>query len=643
MTDLTAFQKKLAEAKERRERDAALATAQEQAVLAPITSTEYHDPDLIPEAEKPRSEEDQQMDSAIDSIDILDAYRRWCGKEIDKKTMNRVEGVMISCPTPDHRDANPSAWINRDKQTWFCGACNVGGDKYDIAAYHFNYPVPGYKSGHQFHDLRRDMAASMGFVFTKMPGGVTVLTGPEPEESDPAPTKSPLAIVTAPEPTTKADEFEESNVVELFEEDYDNILMPSLDWRPIVPEGTFLHEYLKATTLDDVPEEYHFWNGLLALGFGLGRSVRLYDLVPVYANLFVCTLGRSGSGKSKARYHLDKLLHMALPHDWSDPNSKGVRKVSAPGSAEVLIHNFQKPVMDPAAPKVVAYYAPVRGIIDFNELSSLIMRASRAGNATVPTLMQFYDMEDFIATSSMTHGAKEAHQAFASALTTTQPRSLKGLISKQDDASGFLNRWVFVPGTTKKRFAIGGVSIDMKPAVAPLQEILAWSSTFMADEMIMWSEEAAEKFTDFFHAKIEPDKNKSDNDLITRVDLLMKKLILLFTANRRMKTVPIESVEDAIHCYDYIIESYGIPAEQLGSTVTSEVTEAILAFTRRQFEKDKKGVTLNQIARSLARRKYPHDLMLKTCDSLVKLGYLQVETPKAGSVGRPTVRYKYVS
>lgn len=639
MPEETAFQRKLRENRERKAREEAAVAAQEKAASAPTTTSEF-EPDLVPEAPFERSDEDQQMDSAIESIDILDAYNRWCGKEVDKKTLNRTEGVMVSCPTPDHRDSNPSAWINKDTQLWFCGGCQIGGDKYDIAAYHFGYPVPGYKEGARFHELRRDMAASMGFTFTKLPGGVTVMSSPEPEESDTKP--APALKVVEPEPTTEpVEEDEDSNVYEMFEDD-ENILMPSLDWRPIVPDGTFLHEYMKATTMDDVPEEYHFWNGLLALGFALGRDVRLSDLVPVHANLFVCTLGHSGSGKSKARYHMDKLLTMALPHDWSDPNSKGVRKVSAPGSAEVLIHNFQKPVPDPASPKTIAYYAPVRGIIDFNELSALIGRATRSGNVTIPTLMSFYDMEDVVATSSMTSGSKEAHQPFASALTTTQPRSLKGLITKQDAASGFLNRWVFVPGKEKKKFAIGGVMVDMAPAVAPLQEILGWAGMFHHDEFMQWSPEAAEVFTDFFHTQIEPDKKRTQNDLITRIDLLMKKLILLFTANRKLKTVPLESVQDAIACYPYLIESYGIPAEQLGNTLTNEVTESILSVARKQYEKDKKGVTLNQIARALWRRKYPNDLILKSCDALVKLGYLNVETPKPGSVGRPTVRYKYV-
>lgn len=604
--------------------------------------------DLVPDHEYDRSETDTEIDRIIDNIDILDAYKRWCGKMIPTVRGGQTEGIKISCPIPGHVDSNPSAWINLDKQVWHCAACEQGGDAYDIAA--FAKGFGDYKSdGAKFHKLREEMAKDFGYVFTRLPGGVTVVTPPEPEEDDqpagtPEPASPSVGKVAAPEPGTFDPDYKkpEAEVVELYDDGDTEYDLPTLDWRPIVPPDTFLHEYMKAVCIDDAPEEYHFFHGLLALGYAVGRDVRLFDSVPVYANLFVCTLGRSGVGKSKARSHLDRLLSTALPHDWADPLSKGVRKISAPGSAEVLIHNFQKPVEDPTNPKKIAYYAPVRGMIDFNELSSLMGRVNRSGSVIRPTLMQFYDMEPVIATSSMTHGAKEAHEPYASALTTTQPRSLRNLLTGDDDTSGFLNRWVFVPGREKRRFAIGGVQVDIDAAVPALKDIFGWSGSFLGADVVEWSVEAAERFTDFFHGRIEPDKKKAQSDLIVRIDLTMKKLILLFTINRRLKTVPIEAVEEAILCYDYLFASYGVPSGMIGNTISNEVAEAVIYQTKRTFERDGKGMTIGSIAKALKRRKYPMKLLIDTVDNLVKLDMLKVEQPKAGAVGRPAVRYKYV-
>lgn len=623
--NMTKFQQKLAERRAAKEKAEA-----ELAAKAP-----EHDEDLVPDLPYNRSDADIALDQAVASIDIIDGYIRWCGKMRPVVKGGQTENIMISCPIPGHADKVPSAWINTDKQVWHCGKCEQGGDVHDLAAFHFGYPVPGYKDGKIFHELREKMAEDFGFVITKLPGGGVDIMEPASE----TPSEEEVGTLER----IQSDEEEPVDIVNLIDdEDLDNIIVPSLDWRAVVPPDTFLYEYMKACVKDDVPEEYHFFHGLLAVGFALGRDVRLFDFIPVHANLFVCTLGRSGSGKSKARYHLDQLLSTALPHDWRDPLSKGVRKISSPGSAEVLIHNFQKPIEDPADPKKTIGYAPVRGLVDFSELSSLIARTSRQGSALAPTLMQFYDMESTVGTSSLTHGVKEARDPFASALTTTQPKSLRNLVSSKDDASGFLNRWLFVPGTEKKRSALGGAQVDTGDAVDPLQAILGWAGSFSGGEMISWNEDAVALFTEFFHDRIQVDKQRSQTDLLTRIDLSMKKLILLFSGNQHLKVVTKETVQKAIFCYDYLIGSYAIPESQLGSTLGFEIGEAILHKARMAKERSNTGVTLSFLAKSLKHRKYPYELILKTTDSLVKLGFLKVEQSKPGKVGRPTTRYKYV-
>lgn len=645
MSSQSTFQRKLEE-----RRRAALEAAKTVEPSAP-----QHDPDLIPEASDEYSEQDQELDRFINSIDILDAYRRWCGKSVPDTRSHKTEGIMVSCPKPDHVDKNPSAWINTDKQTWFCGGCQEGGDSYDIAAYHFGYPVPGYKDGQTFHKLRKEMAESYGYTFISPPGVKgEVLVPPEPDTSRPSESAPSIQKSTSPvkpeEQTgqteaieTKASQTDtaektEGELVSLFEEE-DDITFPSLDWRSITPDNTFLSAWMKQVTQDDVPEEYHFWNGLLALGFALGRDVTLEDLIPVHGNLFICTLGHSGSGKSKASYHLSRLLNRALPHKWDDPNSKGVRKVSAPGSAEALIHNFSKPIPDPNNPKVVAYYAPIRGLIEFNELSALVGRTARQGNVTKPTLMQMYDMEDTVSTSSMSHGMKEAHEPFASALTTTQPRAIRTLLTRGDADSGFLNRWIFAAGPDKTRFAIGGIQVDIEPAVDPLLAVQGWAGSFGGTRM-QWSVEASELFTKFFHSTIEPDKKRDESGLLVRMDLLMKKLTLLFSANQHMKIVPVDAVEAAIKMYPYIVDCYSIPASQIGNSLQHEIREEILRHARTYLEKKNIGITMRELNLRLKRKKYPIDLVAKTLKYMCDLGELNAEVYK--STGRPTTRYRYV-
>lgn len=620
--DLTKFQQRLAERR-----------AREQAEAAVKKAEAAHDADLIPESAFDRSDDDIEIDGVLETISCLDAYNRWCGKMIPVVRGNQREGIRISCPIPGHVDSKPSAWINLDKGdggVWHCGACEQGGDKFDIAAYWLGFPVPGYKDGAAFHQLRERMAGDFGFTRREHHDGSVTYTPPTPEPDE--------------EPTTPPADPPTADVVEIYASDDgdEEIVMPSLDWRPVVPPNTFLDAYMKATVVDDVPEEYHFFHALMALGFALGRDVSLFDSVPVYGNLFVCTLGRSGTGKSKARYHLERLLERALPHDWSNPNSKGIKRVSSPGSAENLIYQFSKPIEDPTNPKVVAYYAPVRGLIDFNELSALISRTNRQGSAMKPAMMQFYDMDDRVETSSMTHGTKRADQPFACALTTTQPKALRTLLSSADDASGFLNRWIFVPGTEKKRFSVGGVQVDTSRCIDPLEKIVGWASTF-GSEQVEWSEEALVRWDEFFQKVVERDKKESDNDLIVRIDLTLKKLMLLFAANRMEKTLSEQSVLDAIHCYGYLIKAYGIPEAQIGNSLTNEISEALqYQIDRISKRNGGRGASLREMTQGLRRRKYPPKMLNDVLEALVKLDVIEVAT-SANNVGRPTKRYKRVS
>lgn len=620
--DLSTFRKKL---EERRAREAAAAAAS-----APAEEFKFDD-DLVPDLEgvstSPASNPD--MDRAIESIGIIDAYRQWCGKSSPSRADARTEGIKVSCPIPSHPDRDPSAWLNTEKNTWYCGSCGVGGDAYDIAAYHFGFPVPGYKEGAQFHELREKMAQSFGYTFVKAPGlDKPLIVPPEPEL--PETMRRKVDFDTSPEP--------EAKVIPISDEVDDAPMpLPTFDWRKIVPAGTFLHTYMKQCTLDDAPEEYHFWNGMLAIGFALGRDVTLWDTQPVHGNLFLCLLGPTGDGKSRSFAHLRRLLYTALPHKWDDPNSYGTQFVSSPASAEVLIHSFSKPVIDETNPKRVAYYAPVRGLIEFNELSSLVGRAARKGNVLKPTLMEFYDCSPVVETGSMTHGVKHAEMPFASVFTTTQPLALKELVRETDAHSGFLNRWVFASGTPKKRIAIGGAQIDISPAVGPLKEIVGWTGR---GKQVQWSDAAAKCFTEFFDTALHPAQLQDQTGLLTRVDLLAKKLILLLCANAKSDEVTVGIVECVKAMFSYLTAAYGVPAAHIGSTVASEVRDEIMRHVTRYTEK-KGGISLRDLNKCLKRKNFPLDVISKTLKHLTDLGFIEVFTTTG--VGRPTVKYKVAS
>jgi hypothetical protein len=612
--------------------------------------------DLLPDTDSAyeRTEADLTIDRLIDKLDIIQAYDRWVGKPRPKQSGHKREGVMIRCPRPDHTDNNPSAWINLDKQTWYCGGCGEGGDKLDLASFHFG--MGDYKNGKRFGELRERIAGEMGYTVVKAPGVTdppVVRVASEPKSGSVVAAASPVAIpplapaVAAPAPAIAAGSAEPDSdtnlakVVDLYSTESDDIILPGLEWQPLVTPQTFLDTYMQQCCVDDVPEEYHFWNGLVAISMAIGRDVRLHDYVPVLGNLFMCIVGRTGSGKSRSSRYVIELLDKALPYDPMDPMDRGVKKLATPGSAEHLISQFSRPILDPTNAKVVIGHAPVRGVVEFNELSSLLGRSGRTGSVLKPTLMEFFDGSGRITTGSLTSGTNIAVDPFATCLTSVQPKAIPKLLNQGDADSGFLNRWVFVSGTSKKRMAIGGARVDLQPCWAPIQRIHEWASD---PRIIGWTDEGAAAFTKLFDERIEQLIAHDDTGLFGRIDLLCKKLCLLFTANEMLEAVTPEIVEKVEKVFEYLLAIFGVQQETLGNTDEKMCQDRIIDLIRKKAPEQKdNSLPLHYIIK-LVSRKYPRKMISDSIKLLTELHIIDSYVPPARGPGRPAVvRYKLVS
>jgi hypothetical protein len=653
----SAFEKKLRERREAKAREAADKATRER--VAQVEASTWA-AELIPDIgdDKKRDATDDALDRLLNDIDVIEAYHKFCGKmRVDKRKRSR-DGIKVSCPIPGHVDANPSAWVNTDKNVWYCGRCGQGGDVYDLAAFHFGMPVPGYKEGGSFHELRKKMAQSYGYTFQEAPGlDKPILVPPaQAQEARAGSVSKPLATVSSIQGEVSdmdaarkllgedkliaaargrvVDELpgDDATVTHIFNEE-EPPASPILNWHKLAKEETFLAKYMDICTVDDAPEEYHFWNGVLALGLAVGRDVVLDDQKRVLANLFVCLLGGTGDRKSRSHAHLDELIYQAMPFKADDPAGKGVDIVDSAASAEALINSFINPIFDPTDPKKVASFSPVKGLIRFNELSALVGRAARKGNVLKPTLMEIYDGSRVLQTLSMTHGRKRAENPFGSMFTTTQPGALKTLLREDDAVSGFLNRIVFATGVPKKPVPIGGAQIDITPAVDDLKRVQGWAGF---GRIILWSDDAVRTFTEFFHDVLHPVQQADESGLLNRLDLLAKKLILLLCINEHRLEVNKDVVEMVISMYPYLTAAYGVPAAHIGSTINSEVRDELL----RHIEAHSKagGITLRRLMINVKRKNFPLDIVAKTIKHLCDLGF--VEANQTTGVGRPTVKYK---
>lgn len=605
--------------------------------------------------------ESDEISRAIEGLGIVEAYNLWCGK-MTPKVGKKTESIMCSCPNPSHPDDDPSAWMNSTKNVGHCGPCGIGFDVYDLYAWHSGRSVPGYKSDGSFVTMRKEMAGALGYATATTPTGLLYLVPPPAPKALSA--VDPTDPVKDAEPSSgseseprnsseddanpvedSAEECPDDSVLDVFgAEDLEDRLFPAIpiDWRSYLPkESYFLRPWMEVCCEDDLPEEFYFWLGLVALGFAAGNGFVLQDYKSVRGNLLLCLVGSSGAGKSRSISALENLLHEAFPFS---PDSGGVRVLAGTGSGESMIDEFCVPLYDdPTEPTKITGYCPVSGLAKIDEFKTLIEKANRQGNTLKTTIMELYDSPMPIATRSRATGRAEARDHFFTCISGTQPSQISKLMSAQDAMSGFGNRWVFANGVHKTLRSYGGTPLDVSSCVPLIGAISAWCSmtgpiTMDADALEIWDE--------YFHAELVPLKMRDDTPMFVRLDLLMKKLMVLFAADTRSNIVTPEIVVQVIGLTDYLKNSYGfverettIPADVRAADDLEEVLMKAARTHRKQTGKDASYGDMTRRISPSVRKKNGRSALMKALKTLVMTGELEEWIDKKDGKGRPTVRY----
>jgi energy-coupling factor transporter ATP-binding protein EcfA2 len=713
------FLAKLAERRAAAQAEQADSSAQ---IVPPETPT-VQTPDVdIPDVDQNLilSPDEQAIDDAIVSINIIDAYNRWSNKNPIPPT-NKVEGVKVSCPNPTHADNNPSAWLNQEKNLWYCEPCGMGGDIWDIAAWYYGYGVPGYKDPKLFRELRTRIATELGFQIVKSLTGQTYVSMPptlpepipqapqiptQPTEQAPVQLSEPVTGFTSPTISAESDNTGQKEglagqlpvapsitkslqnipkngqmlgggpqmvppvpssktpsattpsattqpitlpTAQLLAAEADRAEMevnkraPILDWRNILSEynstETFMHEWMSATTRDTCPEEFHFWTGLMALGFSVGRHRLLFDEPHVVPNLFVCLVGPSGAGKSRAKRHLTTVLEEAMPWNASDPIPMGTKLASSPSSGEMFVKTFEHIINDPADPKKIIGYASVRGYVDYDEMAGLIAKADRLGSTLKQYLMQTVDSPPSVSTAALGSGVITAKWPFAQVMTTTQNRSIQALLSTGDDNSGFINRWAFGTGRMKERQVFVTQQVDLGHSARLLKDIWQWSMGSTVH--LHLDPDARDEFEDFVRNQVWADQDKLEDKsaILQRMDLLVKKLLVLLSVNEKLSSVPLRVVRMVQMMYPYILKSYGLVYEAMGHTESAEYQLKIVEVIRRIELKKHKYPTPRDIALSMPSKFRDLKIIRDNLKLMTEMGLIIEIAPEAGQRGRPGVRY----
>ena len=105
----------------------------------------HFDDDLIPDVDL--GEYPDVAGYIRQNLDIRSIYNAYVRKENGVgRDVSGGRETFIRCPSPAHVDRKPSAWMNEQSKTWYCGVCAKGGDALSLVAFAWGYDVPGFQA-----------------------------------------------------------------------------------------------------------------------------------------------------------------------------------------------------------------------------------------------------------------------------------------------------------------------------------------------------------------------------------------------------------------------------------------------------------------------------------------------------------------
>lgn len=218
-------------------------------------------------------------------------------------------------------------------------------------------------------------------------------------------------------------------------------------------------------------------------------------------------------------------------------------------------------------------------------------------------------------------------------VTTTQPAAIHDFLRRTDAHSGFLNRWVFAAGKRRRdRISYGGVQTNI---ATPILHLKNMHHAFKAAPTVYHlAGDALVEWDTFFQKEIVPLHDFTDESMLSRIDLTLKKIILLFTLNEGEAQPTADIVRRAIKVYQYLRQTYMVFSKDISFNEQEDCRVQILKIIERR---GKDGASLRDITRGLG-GKFPSQTIATTLKLMIDLDELE-EHISQNKKGPKTKRY----
>ena len=563
----------------------------------------YDHPDYVPQIKQ--------------RVGIIQAVRTW-GKQQAQIKDNRTEGVKVRCPFSHHVDNTPSAWCNTQKNTWYCGKCQVGGDVIDFYAARKHDLAPDqFHQDKQFARIVGEMADELGIlIVSAADGGFAVEADTSTWASNQPDTVVPDEPELPPETATVVEQTEEgpltvemlvpgtlppseeaSEPITLSEDDVMRGLaiepelpeeeeekdLPSYEWRDLgIKEGTFLHSWMVQAEQEMpwVPQEFYLGLGFQAIGIAMDHKTVGHTFGPLTGSTVQVYIGITGGGKSTALGRLKRLLQTATGAKRDHALASGVKLIGGVASAEAMVRRFKTEIPDINDPKADPTEVGTNVWYSEDELAVLMSKAGRSGGGHIKQrVMKFHDfyksdpnrLEEVDDDYSVTNGASRICDTYFTGSFLTQPNSLKRIAEQHDLESGFFNRMTFWAGPARtERVLTNQQSVDPNPDYIKLYERM-WKDCQFKYRVIPFSDEAL-LLADNHPLKPRLQQLHGEHDMYARWQMQVLRFSLLLAVNENEPLVQERHVSAAYQfVLNYIVPCAALMIESVQATERNEV------------------------------------------------------------------------
>jgi hypothetical protein len=597
------FQQTALKGRARRERDEQASKRSDELDRGPAPI-----PSVTPEFEGDIPEPVEGYEDRVDLVaaikgrlSIEGAVRQFGKPQAGLKIGKRTEGIHVRCPFPSHPDNNPSAWINTLNDTWFCGACQIGGDQIDFYAAIQHGSID---HGQDFRTVLVELAERLG-IDPEPPQPLPPMPEPESDPEPPAPPPAPEPPVVPNEPeepeTVTVEQVTEGIDPESLEwdtrDDFESFegqdILPSYDWRNLqVPKGTFLHEWMTYNQKHFawIPSEYFLMLGFQALGLATGHDLT----VPLAGHrltgsTMMAIIGPSQYGKTTAANQLQYMFESLNVTSYDPSTGTGIRVFGTPGSPEALIKDIKIEIEDPQDPTQIIEVPANIWLLE-QEFATFVSRTNRKGGDHMKTrIIELHDFskrrdepETVIRDYSISNGVRIIHDSYLSATFLTQTDALREHIKSVDLVSGFFQRIhpVFGPSLADR---------DLRQDILPDPEYPQFFANIWnrvrghGRQMLRVSRECLDYLTGHhFFAMLKV--YSADTSLLSRLDLYTHRFAFLLAVNDGSSAVEIKHYDLAMHLVkNYSLPCYGYLLQSAKASDSKDLADRVVEFIRRYF------------------------------------------------------------